>query len=62
MQSFLFCRWDEFVGRAFLAKTSETGDKNRGDFHYMQMTCVMSKRYIFGDELTEMTRVSLAMM
>ena len=40
----------------------ETGDRNRGDFHYMQMRLVMSKQYIFGDELTEMTRVSLAMM
>ena len=51
-----------FVGHAFLAKTMETGDRNRGDFHYMQMRLVMSKQYIFSDELTEMTRVSLAMM
>ena len=50
------------MGHAFLAKTVETGDKNRGDFHCMQMRLVMSKWYIFGDELTEMTHVSLAMM
>ena len=31
MRSFLFYRWNEFVGHAFLAKIVETGDKNRGD-------------------------------
>ena len=39
-----------FVGHGFLAKTVETGDKNRGDFHCMQMSLVMSMRYIFGDD------------
>ena len=43
-----FCRWD--LVHAFLAKTVETGDKNRGDFHCMQMSLVMSMRYIFGDD------------
>ena len=31
-------------------QTVETGDKNRGDFHCMQMTLLMSMRYIFGDD------------
>ena len=39
-----------FVGHTFLAKTVETGDKNRGDFHCMQMSLVMSMRYIFSDD------------
>ena len=51
MQSFFFfCRWDLVVGHAFLAKTVETGHKNRGDFHCMQMSLVMSIRCIFGDD------------
>ena len=28
----------------------ETGDKNRDDFYCMQMSLVMSKRFIFGDD------------
>ena len=36
-----------FVGHAFLAETVETGDKNSDDFHCMQMSLVMSMRFIF---------------
>ena len=35
---------------AFLAETVETGDKNRNDSHRMQISLVMSMRYIFGDD------------
>ena len=34
----------------FLAETVETGDKNHHDFHCMQMSLVMSMRFIFGDD------------
>ena len=37
--------------QAFLAVTVETGDKNRHDFfHCMQMSLVMSMRFIFGGD------------
>ena len=37
--------------QAFLADTVETGDKNRHDFfHCMQMSLVMSMRFIFGGD------------
>ena len=36
--------------QALLAETVETGDKNRHDFHCMQMSLVMSMRFIFGDD------------
>ena len=36
--------------QAFLAETVETGDKNRDDFHCMQMSLVMSMWFIFGDD------------
>ena len=36
--------------QTFLAETVETGDKNRDDFHCMQMSFVMSMRLIFGDD------------
>ena len=36
--------------QVFLAETVETGDKNRHDFHCMQMSLVMSMRFIFGDD------------
>ena len=36
--------------QAFLAETVETGDKNRDDFHCLQMSLVMSIRFIFGDD------------
>ena len=32
-----------------LAETVETGDKNRHDFHCMQMSLVMKMQFIFGD-------------
>ena len=35
--------------QAFLTETVETGDKIR-DFHCMQMSLVMSVRFIFGDD------------
>ena len=41
--------------QAFLTETVETGDKNRDDFHCMQMSLVMSMRFIFD---TDMTHVS----
>ena len=54
MQAFLFFFGGVcgtlFVGHAFLAETVETGDKNRDDFHHMEMSLVMSMRYIFGDD------------
>ena len=28
----------------------ETGEQNRGNFHCMQMSLVMSMQYIFGDD------------
>ena len=34
----------------FLAETVETGDKNRDDFHFMQMQLVMSMWFIFSDD------------
>ena len=36
--------------QAFLAETLETGIKNRDDFHCMQLSLVMSMRFIFGDD------------
>ena len=36
--------------QAFLAETVETGDKNRDHFHCLQMSLVMSIRFIFGDD------------
>ena len=36
--------------QAFIAETVETGDKNRDDFCCMQMSLLMSKRFIFGDD------------
>ena len=37
------------MGPAFLAKTVETGDKNRDDFHIcMEMSLVMSVWFILG--------------
>ena len=45
---FFFLSGTLFVGHAFLAKTVETGDKNRDDFHCMQMSLVISMRFISG--------------
>ncbi|CAH3165030.1 unnamed protein product [Porites evermanni] len=36
--------------QAFLEETLETGDKNHDDFRCMQMSLVMSMRFIFGDD------------
>ena len=36
--------------QVFLAETVETGDKNRHDFRGMQMSLVMTMRFIFGDD------------
>ena len=36
------------MSQAFLAETVETGDKNRDDFHCIQMSTVLSMRLIFG--------------
>ena len=38
----------------------ETGNKNRDDFHCMQVSLVMSMRFILA--MIEMTHASLAMM
>ena len=35
--------------QAFLTETVETGDKNRDDFHCMQMSLVMCMGFICGD-------------
>ena len=35
-----------------MLETVETGHRNRGDFHCMQMSLVMSMRYIFDDDCT----------
>ena len=41
----------------FLSKTVETGDKNRDDFHCMEMSLVMRMQFILA--MTEMMHVSL---
>ena len=49
---FFFCRSVAKRGacsQAFLTETVETGDKIRDDFHCMQMSLVMSMRFIFGE-------------
>ena len=47
---FFFWSGTYFVGHTFLAKTVETKDKNRDDFHCMQRSLVISMRFIFGDD------------
>ena len=60
MHSFFFFFLSDLVCRPpFLAKTVETGDKNRNDFHCMEMSLVMRIQFI--SAMTEMTHVSLAM-
>ena len=34
----------------YRAKTVETGDKNRDDFHCMEMSLVMRMRFVFGND------------
>ena len=48
MQSFFLS--DLVCRPAFLTKTVETGDKNRDDFHCMEISLVMRMRFIFGDD------------
>ena len=44
-------RREKGVGsQAFLTATVETGDKNCDDFHCMQMSLLMSMRFIFGND------------
>ena len=51
MQSFLFfCQWNLVCRPRVPSEDSGTGEKNRGNFHCMQMSLVMSMRYIFGDD------------
>ena len=48
-----FCRSVAKSGacsQAFLTETVATGDKIRDDFHCMQMSLVISMRFIFGDD------------
>ena len=47
---FLFFSNGRPYSQAFLAETVETVDKNRRDFHCMQMSLVMSMWFIFGDD------------
>ena len=48
--SFFFFPRRGAQSQEFLAKTGETWDKNRHDFHCMQVSLVMSMRFIFGDD------------
>ena len=45
--------------QAFLAETVGNGDKNRDDFHCMQMSLVMSMRFIFGDDWNDACKLNL---
>ena len=50
---FLLRIWDtkgRSCSQAFPAETVETGNKDRDDFHFMQMRLVMSVWFIFGDD------------
>ena len=47
---FFFVGLPYIVGHAFLAETVETRNKNRDDLRCMQMSLVMSMRFIFGDD------------
>ena len=53
MQPFVFSlvrREKGASSQTFLTETEETGDKNRDEFHFMQMSVVMSTTFIFGDD------------
>ena len=57
MQAFLFLFFlcvsyanGRRYSQAFLAETVETGDKNRRNFHCMQMSLVISMRFVLGDD------------
>ena len=45
-----FSTGGESWSQLFLAETVETGDKNRDDFHFMQMQLMMSMWFIFSDD------------
>ena len=36
----------------------ETGDKNHDDFYFMQMSLVMSMRFIFGDDWNDASKLN----
>ena len=42
----------------FLTETVETKDKNRDDYHYMQMNLVISMRFIFGDDRNDACKLN----
>ena len=44
----------ESWSQVFLAETVETGDKNRDDFHFMQMQLMMSIWFIFRDDWNDL--------
>ena len=50
MQAFFFRVSVHFRVPGVLAETVETGDKNRDDFHCVQMSLVMGMRFIFDDD------------
>ena len=57
---FFLCVWAPTTtpcSQAFLAETVETGDKNGDDFRCMQMSLVMSMRFIFGDEWNDVCKL-----
>ena len=50
MQAFSFRRSSLDCSHAFLPETVKTGIKNRDDLRCMQISLVMSIRFIFGDD------------
>ena len=50
MQAFFFVCQSISESQAFLAETVETGDKDRNDFHCVQMSLVMSMLFILDDD------------
>ena len=47
---FFFVLRTQKGGWAFLVETVETGNKNRNNFHFMQMRLVICMWFIFGDD------------
>ena len=58
MQAFFFVGLPQIVGHAFLAETVETRDKNRDDPRCMQMSLVMSMRFIIGDNWNDACKLN----
>ena len=63
MGAFLFfffsvCGYQIGGHQAFLAETVETGDKNRDDFDCVQMSLVMTMRFIFCDDWNDACKFS----